>query len=84
MPKLVAARWPVANVHADLNVNHLGKPGGARNMLRQSPLTRSLKLKNLHRLDFVKIDVDRIIESTPSCGDFAAAWRSIGHGCLSN
>jgi FkbM family methyltransferase len=57
LPKAVAARWPVANVHADLDLKHLGKPEA---LDHASAITADevLEAENLHKLDFVKIDVD--------------------------
>jgi FkbM family methyltransferase len=57
LPKSIAARWPVANVHSDLDIKHLGKP---ETLDHASAITADevLEAENLHKLDFVKIDVD--------------------------
>ncbi len=57
LPSSVAARWPVAHDHSDLNADHLGKPETLANAL---PVTADdfCEAENLRRIDFVKIDVD--------------------------
>jgi FkbM family methyltransferase len=57
LPASVAARWPVANDHDDLDADHLGKP---EKLAHAMALTADdfCEAENLSRLDFVKIDVD--------------------------
>jgi len=57
MPASVAARWPVANEHDDLDQNHLGKP---ETLVHALAITADdfCEAEMLQRLDFVKIDVD--------------------------
>ena len=57
LPATVAARWPVANVHSDLDVDHFGKP---EKLTFASAITADdyCDGAGIARLDFVKIDVD--------------------------
>jgi len=57
LPATVAARWPVANDHDDLNEYHLGKPESLDHALAVTA-DDFFDAENLRRLDFVKIDVD--------------------------
>src|SRR5271157_2040622 len=57
LPASVAARWPVANDHDDLNEDHFGK---LEKLVHARAVTADdfCETENLRRLDFVKIDVD--------------------------
>jgi FkbM family methyltransferase len=57
LPTAVASRWPVANRHDDLDIDHLGKP---EKLANASALTADdfCEEQRLERLDFVKLDVD--------------------------
>lgn len=57
LPASVASRWPVANQHDDLDVNHLGKPEALSNATAITA-DEFCEEKGLQRLDFVKLDVD--------------------------
>ncbi len=57
LPEKVVSRWPVANEHSDLNIDHLGKP---ETLSQAVAVTADKVCENakIARLDFVKIDVD--------------------------
>ena len=57
LPAFVAARWPVANDHDDLDQDHLGKPEALAHAMAITA-DDFCEAENLGRLDFVKIDVD--------------------------
>jgi FkbM family methyltransferase len=57
VPPAVAARWPLAQTHSDINAHHLGKP----EPLVNATVTTAddvFEAERLSRLNFVKIDVD--------------------------
>jgi|CZKI01.1.fsa_nt_gi FkbM family methyltransferase len=57
LPASVAARWPVAHDHDDLDQDHLGKPETLAHALAITA-DDFCAAENLRSLDFVKIDVD--------------------------
>lgn len=57
LPASVAARWPVANDHDDLDDDHFGKPENVAHALAVTA-DDFCEAENMSRLDFVKIDVD--------------------------
>lgn len=56
-PATVSSRWPVANQHNDLHIEHLGKPERLDNAF-SATADEICRIERLQRLDFVKIDVD--------------------------